>query len=636
MTQPQKPAISQKALMFISKWAILLSLPLMLSIRLESLVAPNEEPKWFLFALLGIILAITGSWSFFGLPKKPQSDRSTHGFSLSLPAVFFLLFFVGLALGTLYALNPEESLNRLAFWSCYGILFYFTAWHTRHTPKFTHQLQISLTIGSLLLTSWFWYAYFFQFNLQTFNKFVQFSRIGHFNFTADVLMTLLPLLAWILITADRLSLRIFAAFSFISGCFMLLASGSLGGMGGFLGGGLFVGCLTLISFFSGRPTGKESLPPKKSVILFTLIAVCLLAAVAKPVFEHLPKDFREQIFTRAEWWGAPQAEAIGKATSLPPLTPLWLSIMPYLGARTPMWASTAGMIAEHPWRGFGTGSYLVEYSNFNKRYDLFVDPEIQGHRIKTNPHNVFLQIAADNGIPMAVLFGGLYLWLTLKVLKEALKAPSPLWLCGLWGLIAAFLDAEVNHVFFNPASLFMAAIAFGLLYGQLPLSGEKTIGSISTRWQHPITASVLTCFALLILIHPLRWVVSEYYFSKADAMESSNPPASGRQIKLTLEKSLAWSPNNIRALYGLALMEANMGQIEQSMGTLHRFLSLAPYHTASLNLLAYHHLRLNQPDEAKTLFKEAQRIDPDDQISKENLAALEKRSEQPAPIESKP
>ena len=132
-----------------------------------------------------------------------------------------------------------------------------------------------------------------------------------------------------------------------------------------------------------------------------------------------------------------------------------------------MWASTTGMIADHPLKGLGTGSFLFEYPAYSKRYDLFADFETLGMKVKTNPHNVLLQIGADNGLPMMLLFLGLYLWLLLKVLMEAIREPSAFWLCGTWALTAAGLDALVNHVFFNPASLFLADMTIGLYYGRL-------------------------------------------------------------------------------------------------------------------------------------------------------------------------
>ena len=330
---------------------------------------------------------------------------------------------------------------------------------------------------------------------------------------------------------------------------------------------------------------------------------------------------------------APPLQDIDKAQALPPLTPLWMAIMPYLGARTPMWAATAGMVAEHPWRGFGTGSFLFEYPGFSKRYDLFRDFETLGIRIKTNPHNILLQIASENGIPMTLLFAGLYLWLTFRVMQQAWREPNAFWLCGVWALWAAGLDAQVNHVFFNPASLFMAAVALGLLYGRLPVSPAARILALCPLYRWPIIPIVTSLVSIVLALYPLRWLVSEYYVSEATRLESSHPPASSRHIRLTWEAAKDWSPTNPRAVYGLAIVHYNTGQLTNAEEYLLEFLRLAPNHSAGLNLLASLYARLGRLDEAETTLGKALSLDPDAMTVRENLEKIrnlkEKKQQSP-------
>ena len=72
-------------------------------------------------------------------------------------------------------------------------------------------------------------------------------------------------------------------------------------------------------------------------------------------------------------------------------------------ARLEIWSDTLHMIAQHPWFGWGWremgyGHYVTL---FNHRFDGLLE----------HSHNLFLQIAVEFGLPVAVLFFGGLLWL---------------------------------------------------------------------------------------------------------------------------------------------------------------------------------------------------------------------------------
>ena len=46
-------------------WAPLVAMPFMLNLRWQAMVAPNEEPKWAVFVLLGLVLPWRGLFRFF-------------------------------------------------------------------------------------------------------------------------------------------------------------------------------------------------------------------------------------------------------------------------------------------------------------------------------------------------------------------------------------------------------------------------------------------------------------------------------------------------------------------------------------------------------------------------------------------
>lgn len=605
-------------------WAPLVAMPSLLNLRWNAMIAPNEEPKWFVLVVLGLVLAVAGSYGAHLACRDKSISKGCPGPSgLSLPGLFLLLFFIGLALGVTYATNPDEGVNRLAFWCAGGLTLWATAWASAHEPRFNHYLKCALSISAFMLCAHFWYGFLVDFRHPDFNKFVQFSRIGHFNFTADVLMVLIPLLVWTLLTHTMAWVKMLSGFSLATSLFMLVTSGSLGGMGGIVVGACASGLLGLVRRLN---RGKWAISGRQIKRLALVILVVGLAG--HWAYRAIPNEYRDQMFMRGEWWDAPKTQDLAKAKTLPPLAPLWMAITPYLGSRTPMWAATSGMVAERPWLGFGTGSYFYEYPGFSKRYDLFGDFETLGIRIKTNPHNILLQLAAENGLPLTLLFVGLYLWLMVKVMRQAWQDPNAFWLCATWALWAAALDAQVNHVFFNPASLFMTAVGMGLWYGQLPRQPGNRSLSLCPLWRSPISSLLVSLMALAIASYPLRWVVSQYYVAEAGRLATADPPASPRKVVMTWSSALKWGPNNPLGLYGLAGFYLQHHQSAQAENTLLEFLKLSPNHSAGLNLLATLQANAGRLDEAEKTFTEVLRLEPDATIARQNLEELLKARQQ--------
>ncbi len=125
--------------------------------------------------------------------------------------------------------------------------------------------------------------------------------------------------------------------------------------------------------------------------------------------------------------------------------------------RREMAASTVAMIAEHPWRGFGLGTY----ANVYPAYATF---DIGG--VVEHAHNQWLEWAAEGGIPFALA----WLALALGVSGPAVRS---VWAIGI---VAAFLHALVDYPF---ARFGLTAWNFMLLgaVSSAPVREEK-------RWVH--------------------------------------------------------------------------------------------------------------------------------------------------------
>ena len=623
-------------------WAPLAVMPFLLTLRWDAMVAPNEEPKWFVLVVFGLILAIAGCFhTHLSCRARPETRNSVQKTGLTFPGFLFTVFFLGIALGVTYATNVQDGIIRFAFWCSGGLTFWAISLASREGANYLHRLQATLSLSALLLCLFFWWGFLVDFKDPNFDKFASFSRIGHFNFTADVLMVLIPTLTWTVITQRSRIIRLGAGFSLASSLFMLLMSGSLGGMGGLLGGGLVSLGLYLSPRRRSNPPSGQARPRSKRYLLFASVAL-VTCLVGRWAYMEMPKEYREQIFVRGTWWEAPKPESLTNAKAPPPIASFWFAILPYLGSRTPMWAATTGMVTARPWLGFGTGSYLTEYPNFSKRYDLFGDYETFGVKIKTNPHNILLQLASENGIPLALLFVGLYVWLSARVLLKAWREPSALWLCGAWMICALGLDAQVNHIFFNPASLFMAAVGLGLLYGQLEReSATALMLPVCPLWRSPLMPLLITLIATFVASVPLRWIISEHYVAEASRPGTSSLSRSPIFQRLAWETALKWFPSNVQAIFGMAVLDLEQGRTTDAETKLLQFLALYPHHSYALNLLATLQAGSGRLDEAEQNLLKSMRLEPDSVTVRENLDVVRKAKEEgqktgPSPSDNPP
>lgn len=600
----------------------LIFMPLVINVKSEAFLNTSDPVKWACLCILGVLI----SPSIFA--SAAHANDGTKKSSI-MPAALFALFFIGLSIGVTYTINPGEGLNRLAIWAASGAAFVATIYAIRSQENYSRHLQWALTLSALILCAQFLYALAVKFPDPTYDRNRQFSLIGHFNNTADALMVMMPLLTWTTVSPQGRLLRILAGLCLACTTFMLLASGSLGGMIGLTAAAGLTAVIWIIHWNRQRKLNTYRI--KTRGLLYAGLTTMVLFAALRFTVLKLPEEVRKHMFERGEWWGAPTSIDAAKPLSLPPLAPLWLAITPALGSRAPMWAATAGMIAEHPWRGFGTGSYEYEYRNFGKRYDVFKDPETMGINAKTNPHNVFLQIASENGLPMALLFTGLYVWFIIKVMQQTLTQGGAFWLCGLWAVLATGLDAQVNHSFLNPVSLLVIAIAFGTMYGSLPLTGQHPL-----ECRNPLgplfVPLLVTGLSLVLASFPLRWAISEYYASKAFNLTAKHPKTLLREVKYDWETARDWFPWNVFALYGLANACFAQQNFKCTETHLKEVLVLSPYHTPALNLLAHIQVRTGRIDQATTTLNEVLRIDPDSMTVKKNLETVIKLKE-PSPAQ---
>jgi len=117
--------------------------------------------------------------------------------------------------------------------------------------------------------------------------------------------------------------------------------------------------------------------------------------------------------------------------------------------RREMAASTANMIRDHPWRGYGLGTYAYVYPAYS-RFDL--------GGVVEHAHNYWLEWGAEGGIPLALV------WLVLA-LGTSVPAVRSVW--GI-GILAVFVHALMDYPFAR----------FGLTAWNFALMGALSVASV--------------------------------------------------------------------------------------------------------------------------------------------------------------
>jgi tetratricopeptide (TPR) repeat protein len=93
----------------------------------------------------------------------------------------------------------------------------------------------------------------------------------------------------------------------------------------------------------------------------------------------------------------------------------------------------------------------------------------------------------------------------------------------------------------------------------------------------------------------------------------------------SLEKALAMSPEDSRALYYRSLVERNQGQLDAAVGDLLKVIAKFPLSPDAHRELGFSYYQQHRYDLARAQYEAVQQIDPDDLSAHYNLAILYRR-----------
>ncbi len=585
---------------------LLMLLP-MLMVRVFPFVAPNEEPKWAVLVVCGMLMGMALAWHWW---------RSGRALSMAVtwPGMLLFLFLLLLGIGIWGAPNPVEGLIRYTFWLISVAVFLTAAWAIRSEPRWTGALSWSVSVAALVFSLGYWYGYVLDFGKPGYNVSVLFSPIGHVNFTGDVLVVLLPALVWMLAAKANPILRVMNWFSVFTIATLLLVAASRGALGGLVVGTLL---FVIVAFRHLRNVFRKGRPAFPAWLPVVWVTSALLAAFI--VNSSLPYHYRELVRLSGTLEAAAeitQAKQLTPGAAQPPLADFWAAMYPLLTARTPMYASAMAMALDAPWLGQGTGNFPFVYPAWSNRFPDFRDPLSTERTFTTNPHNIVLQLATQNGWPATLLFLGLLLLLWSGLVRSLWCAWNGWHAAGLVAVTAAMFDAMFNHVFYNPASMFAFALFAGAWWGSLQDMGGRPAFSLTWPWTRPLALAALV-LTLLLAVWPLRWVASEWHVGQA--------MAHARQAQIAraeYEKAYALDPYNFRAVFGVAQTAYADRHYDQAIRYLKEFERIYPYNPPALNMLGAAYMMKGDRLHAQQAFERAVQVLPGFRMAEQNLQRL--------------
>lgn len=281
--------------------------------------------------------------------------------------------------------------------------------------------------------------------------------------------------------------------------------------------------------------------------------------------------------------------------------------------RLQVYRDTLQMIADHPWAGVGPGMF---------GYDFRAYQTVRLRQQYSQAHNDYLQVAAEWGLPLAIVFWSLVLWIFARAVRLFLSRASP-WRQGVGLGCAAAIFSLLLHslVDFNlqiPANLAVFSAILGL--GLTAEPGRQwqpttTLPEAPARpsWGPRLLLTVLLPLALLAAVWRIvpRMLATQI--------------AAGAQAPAALERAARWDPQNPDYPYLLGRYYRDLSELRDlEAATRHseRAARLAPSSWRAHWQLAQLYELLGQGDRAEQELLQATSLSPRDPTMQWRLANL--------------
>jgi hypothetical protein len=185
------------------------------------------------------------------------------------------------------------------------------------------------------------------------------------------------------------------------------------------------------------------------------------------------------------------------------------SRMTSAGIRLDMWAGTVKMILNNP---FGVGIDNFNFSFVPYRTDVML--QVGDNDNILNPHNEFLAIAAESGLPASVLIFGLGIGLIFYFFKtRPIDAPAVNYFDFIVGLLIVFL---VEMMFQFPLDGQWALVIGALILAYMLHSSFKAVTApVRTASRLGLGAGIFMIYSTVIWYLPMAALLESHHLEKA-------------------------------------------------------------------------------------------------------------------------
>lgn len=448
------------------------------------------EMTWILAGVAAFVIYASLFPKSRGLTLFKREEGNPIPATLWLTAILFVLWTV---LSYLLSTTQNYGLDEVLRDTSFVLLFFWAARHSsglENKTRFLRRFSSAATIAVLLSCAFGVLVYV----LQPVNRFVGtfFDHRFHTDYWpnawGELLVLLWPVVAYSLYSSEtegksaRKTFIHSVALGFIAGCFFLSYSRAsiLAFIAQLILGFGFIVWQTRKSFPFGKLIGRGILIA--AVAALTFVSINQLRATRYPVQNLIEKA----TFTSTE----------GKSS---------------ISERQQFWDQSVVLAKKKPLFGWGPYSFR------------FVQPRLQQYVLATSdhPHNVFLKLAMERGIPAALFFLFIIVYLLWTSVRHYLSRtdidPFPVSMVLILGITGALLH---NLVDFNLQFVGIALplwIMMGLLLAEFPKK-EETLRSF------PIFEVLMAVALLIVSFHEGSYLALSSMGRHAEA-SGDNPSA---------------------------------------------------------------------------------------------------------------
>jgi tetratricopeptide (TPR) repeat protein len=313
--------------------------------------------------------------------------------------------------------------------------------------------------------------------------------------------------------------------------------------------------------------------------------------------------------------------------------------------RVNTWKGTAALVRSNPITGAGPGAYYLAYPPF--RPEAIMQWASKHEYETTYPENMFVQAAAETGIPGLLILLALALFMFMHFSREEKEETD--FKLGFTGLIVINL--------FGVDSNFVTSSMFFALYAGIFMK-DYNGGSIKIKGLlKPALIAVLAVITVVVIIFQFRrnssdtYLIDAVYSSRdrnfvravplyqssiemdnnnivakyflANAYYDSDPRQNARKALAAYSELERFAPYYTLLSYRRARVLADTGSFDEAIVEYKKMLALDPYYMPALSELAYIYYEVkNDPAGAEALLMDAIKRRPDDPSFYNNLGNI--------------